>query len=55
MKELMQGADIVIDCVGMDGKKNVYGKIGQNMQLLLDQVASGQFDPTDIITSIEAP
>ncbi|WJY27554.1 zinc-dependent alcohol dehydrogenase [Sporosarcina trichiuri] len=112
MKELTQGgADVVIDCVGMDGKKNVFEKVGQklklqggttnaieialesvrkfgtiqltgvygslynafplgkiwernvtmkmgqapvvhNMQLLFDQVASGQFDPTDIITHI---
>ncbi|MEV9641597.1 zinc-dependent alcohol dehydrogenase [Mammaliicoccus sciuri] len=34
MKELTRGgADIVIDCVGMDGKKNVLEKVGQKMKL----------------------
>ncbi len=34
MKELTSGgADIVIDCVGMDGKKNVLEKVGQKMKL----------------------
>ncbi|EGQ25769.1 MULTISPECIES: zinc-dependent alcohol dehydrogenase [Sporosarcina] len=34
MKELTHGgADIVIDCVGMDGKKNVLEKVGQKMKL----------------------
>lgn len=34
MKELTHGgADVVIDCVGMDGKKNVLEKVGQKMKL----------------------
>ena len=34
IKELTKGGvDIVIDCVGMDGKKNVLEKVGQKMKL----------------------
>ncbi|MGM8214825.1 zinc-dependent alcohol dehydrogenase [Bacillaceae bacterium W0354] len=34
MKELTHGgADIVIDCVGMDGKKNIIEKVGQKMKV----------------------
>ncbi|GKV67191.1 MULTISPECIES: zinc-dependent alcohol dehydrogenase [unclassified Sporosarcina] len=34
MKELTSGgADVVIDCVGMDGKKNVLEKVGQKLKV----------------------
>ncbi|PID17055.1 glutathione-dependent formaldehyde dehydrogenase [Sporosarcina sp. P34] len=34
MKELTKGgADVVIDCVGMDGKKNLLEKVGQKMKV----------------------
>ncbi|PID01430.1 MULTISPECIES: zinc-dependent alcohol dehydrogenase [unclassified Sporosarcina] len=34
MKELTKGgADVVIDCVGMDGKKNILEKVGQKMKV----------------------
>ncbi|GKV69703.1 glutathione-dependent formaldehyde dehydrogenase [Sporosarcina sp. NCCP-2716] len=34
MKELTSGgADVVIDCVGMDGKKNIFETVGQKMKL----------------------